>query len=154
MPSRGFHDQTHLATSNTSKILLQIKKSLIFKRNRWDSMQYLEGANVNYLKTFSLTIKRHKCNIRFKLNVLFWLVECKFEMYLSCYTETTGEASLECKTMPFGPGKSSSIFSFIRNRGMKASIVVLCILFILLGIAHIFLFIVQRIRVNNNAIPV
>nr|XP_034317450.1 uncharacterized protein LOC105323885 [Crassostrea gigas] len=73
--------------------------------------------------------------------------------------ETTREASLECKTMHLktkqrGTGKSSGLFSFSENRGIKASLGVLCILFIWLVIAHIFLFIVQRIKVNSNPIPV
>lgn len=75
-------------------------------------------------------------------------------MYISCHIEITSEVSLEGKTMPLGTGNSSGIFPFIRNKEIKASIVVLCILFIWLGTAHFLLYIVQRIKVKINAIPV
>lgn len=70
-------------------------------------------------------------------------------MYRSFYIETTSDSSLEWKTMPPGTGNSSGIFSFIRNKGTQASKVVICILFILLGIAHILFLIVQRIKTTQ-----
>lgn len=115
----------------------------------------VSGFNKHLIRfTFDKSKTRNDCFLKFKFNVPFELVESRFEIYLSFYIETTNEASLECKTMPVGTGISSGIFSFIRNREMKASIVALCILFILLVIAHIILYIVQRINVKNNAIPV
>lgn len=115
----------------------------------------LSGFNKHLIKfNFDKSKTRNDFFLKSKFNVPFEFVKSRFEIYLSCYIETTSEASLECKTMPLGKGISSGIFSFIRNREMKASIVALCILFILLVIAHIILYIVQRINVKNNAIPV
>lgn len=51
--------------------------------------------------------------------------------------------------MPPGTGKPSGIFSFICNKGTKVSIGVICILFILLGIAHILFLIVQQYLCKN-----
>lgn len=69
--------------------------------------------------------------------------------------ETAREASIEYKTMHLdtkqrGTEKSSGLFSFSENRGMKASFGIICALFILLLIAHIFLSIAQCTKVNNN----
>lgn len=52
--------------------------------------------------------------------------------------------------MPHRTGKLICIFSFIRNRGMKARIVVLCILFSVFGISQFLIFVVQRIKVKKQ----
>lgn len=118
-------------------------------------MANLEGANVYNLKNFLLFDNKvffpsKNTNLILHLNVMYRLdffnedLKCIFRV-IQKLQATPRWNEKQC----LQERETHLVSSFIRNKGTKASIVVICIPFILLGISHILFLIVQRIKTTQ-----